>query len=195
MSKRRVRRPQPTTDKRSPEERLEALVRETNLDRAARMLERIEDDLDASREPAPWIAAARTLSERLIISENAFYYFAELFCEPLLYAAATTDPELVRLSTEMRSIEATHGVRDGDYWMPDEATPEWLELNEEWDRLADSFLAKALRGFGHGDVADLRERNLDGFMERVRKGEEELWGSDDEDLDDEIASPIYPDRR
>src|SRR3954470_6194375 len=98
MSRRRTRRPQPTTDARTPEQRLEALVREDNLDRAERMLMRIRDDLDATRSPGPWIDAARTLSERLIISDDALYYFSEMFSECVVFAAAETDPELQRLS-------------------------------------------------------------------------------------------------
>src|SRR6185437_5445948 len=52
-------------------------LHEPNRDRARRMLIRIRRDLDAQPEPGPWIAAARTLSERLIISFDALYYFAD----------------------------------------------------------------------------------------------------------------------
>jgi hypothetical protein len=93
MSRRRNRRPKPTTDVRTPDERLEAFAREKNLERAERMLVRIADDLDGGEDPAPWIAAARTLSERLIISDDAFHFLTDVFTESILLDASTTDPE------------------------------------------------------------------------------------------------------
>jgi len=54
--------------------RLEALCRERNAERSRRTLVRIRGDLDSKPEPGPWIAAARTLSERLIISESSLYW-------------------------------------------------------------------------------------------------------------------------
>src|SRR5438045_1162892 len=61
--RRRARRPAPTTDQRSPEARLEAMVREPNPERKHRTFARILDDLDAKPEPEPepWLDAARTL--------------------------------------------------------------------------------------------------------------------------------------
>src|SRR5262245_18384759 len=95
--RRRRRPPPPTTDRRTPEERLEAMVREDNPDRAHRMFGRILDDLDAKPEPGPWISAARTLSERLVISDDAFYYFVEKLTECLVLEGVNSDPELVRI--------------------------------------------------------------------------------------------------
>src|SRR4051794_30850309 len=116
MSRRRNRRPAPTTDQRPPGTRLEALVREPNRDRRERMLARIREDLDTTPEPGPWIDAARTLSERLIISDDAMYYFVELFTECLVYAAPESDPELARIVREMLAIERAHGLRESEYW-------------------------------------------------------------------------------
>src|SRR4051812_16406616 len=112
MRRYKPRRPRPTTDIRSPNERLEALVRETNPDRKDRMLGRILDDLDARPDAGPWISAARLLSDRLIISEAAFYYLAEKFGESVIAKASVDDPELVRLSEEIDAIERAAGLRD-----------------------------------------------------------------------------------
>src|SRR4051812_12096867 len=115
------RRPAATTDRRSPEERLEAMVREPNDDRRHRIFARIRDDLDARPEPGPWISAARTLSERLIISEDAFYYFTGMFVESIMYDASRNDAELVRLYDELEAIERANGLREGEAYLVDEA--------------------------------------------------------------------------
>ena len=183
MSRRRTRRPKPTTDTRSPEQRLEALIREPNPERAHRMLGRIIEDLEAKPEPGPWIAAARTLSERLIISEDAFYYLAQMFNESLLFAASVDDPELSRLRRGMEEIERAHGLREGEYWAIPEATDDWRELNDAWDRRSDELLNSSLRELEHGDLADLREQNPAEFEGRNAKGHSDIWGEDEESDD------------
>jgi hypothetical protein len=181
MSRRRNKRPPPTTDRRSPEERLEALIRETHQDRADRMMSRILDDLDANPEPAPWVAGARTLSERLVISEDAFYYLAELFVDCLLPTAAASDAELVRIHTEMQTIERAHGLREDDHWHDDEAPDEWRALDDEWGRRADDIVDAYLREHGNRDVADLRAKKRAEFDQRVEKGRVDVWGADEAD--------------
>jgi hypothetical protein len=184
MSRRRTRRPQATTDQRTPEQRLEALVREPNLERAHRMLMRIRDDLDANPEPGPWIAGARTLSERLIISENSFHYLAEILAECLMFAASSSDPVLCRIRDEIASIERAHGLREDESWHIDDGPAEWRSLNAAWDRRADEIFAADLRRFGNADLADLVERNREEFERRSVQGRIELWGEDDTDSAD-----------
>src|ERR1043165_9883707 len=178
--RRRARRPQPTTDQRTPEQRLEALVREPNPERADRMMARIRNDLDARPVIGPWIAGARTLSERLIISENAFYYFTELFTDNLMFEVSQTDGELCRLRDAMEAIERAHGLREGEYWLTFEGPDEWRVLDDEWNRRADVVVNSVLRELGHGDVADLREGDPAAFQERCAKGRVEIWGEEDE---------------
>jgi hypothetical protein len=179
---RSIRKPDPTTDRRTPEERLEAFVREKYADRAERMWARILDGLDAAPEPAPWISAARTLSERLIISEDAFYWFVEGFTECLVLHASENDPELLRLRAEMDQIEKTHGLREGEYWTLDDAPSDWRALSDEWEDRAEAIVNDALRGSGNADVAQLRESEPSVYESRVMKGGDELWhhGDDEE---------------
>jgi hypothetical protein len=180
MSRRRTRRLQPTTDQRTPEQRLEALCREPNRERSLRTLARIRHDLDGNPDPGPWIAAARTLSERLIISENAFYYFAELFTECVVLAASDSDPALCRTRDEMEDIERAHGLRDDEYWRPDDAPDDWRALNDAWDRRADEIVVSCLRETANADLADLREQNPREFERRSTQGRIDLWGEDDD---------------
>lgn len=185
MSRRRNRRPSPTTDQRPPEARLEGLVREPNPERARRMLRRIRDDLDATIESGPWIAGARTLNERLIISDDTLYYFVELFTECLVYEGSRSDSELVRISDEMQQIERAHGLGEDDYWRIDEAPAEWRSLNDAWERRADEIVDSRLRELGHADIADLRRQKPDEFDQRTSKGRIDLFGEDDEAVGDE----------
>jgi hypothetical protein len=179
MSRRRIRRPSPTTDQRSPEERLEALVREPNPDRAHRMMRRIRGDLERNPQPGPWITAARTLSERLIISEDAFYYFADMFLESIMMHASRSDPELGRLMNEIDAIERAHGLTENEAWHVNEGPPDWRALNDAWDRRADDIMVAALRENGDVDLATLREQNPDEFEARASRGYRDVWGEDE----------------
>jgi hypothetical protein len=183
---RSIRKPEPTTDRRTPEERLEAFVREKYADRAERMWARILDGLDAVPEPAPWISAARTLSERLIISEDAFYWFVEGFTECLVLQASQSDPMLLQLREAMQQIERAHGLRDGEFWEMEEAPSDWRALSDEWQDRAEAIVNEALRGSGNADVAQIRESNPSEYESRVTKGGDELWhhGDDDEEPTD-----------
>jgi hypothetical protein len=147
------------------------------------MLSRIRDDLDANPDPGPWIAGARALSERLIINESSFYYFAELFTECVVFAASNSDPALCRLRDEMEAIERAHGLRDDEFWAIDDAPPEWRDLNDAWDRRADEIVVSHWRQAGNTDLADVRERNPDEFERRSEQGRIDLWGEDPADED------------
>ncbi len=160
------------------------MVREPNPDRKHRTFARILDDLDANPEPAPWLDAARTLSDRLLISEDTFYYFTEMLMECIVAAAAGTDPQLVSATNEMVDIERAHGLREDEGWTIGEATDEWRHLNESWERRADEIVNGRLREAGHADVAALREKNGEEFYGRAAKGRTDLWGEDEEDIDD-----------
>jgi len=157
------------------------MAREPNHERALRMMSRIRNDLDASPDPAPWLAAARTLSERLIISEHSWYYLAELLTECLVYKGSSEDPELVRLYAEMERIEREHGLAEDEYWHIHEAPAEWRALEAAWNQRADAIVNAYLREWGHADVAELRENNRDEFDSFGAKGRIDLWGPDDDD--------------
>ena len=179
---RSIRKPDPTTDRRTPEERLEAFVREKYADRAERMWARILDGLDLAPEPAPWISAARTLSERLIISEDAFYWFVEGLTECLVLHASETDPTLLQLREAMQQIERAHGLREDQYWDLDNAPSEWRTLSDEWEDRAEAIVNEALRASGNADVAQMRESEPSQYQSRVTKGGDVLWhrGDDEE---------------
>jgi hypothetical protein len=145
---------------------------------------RIRHDLEESTDPdpAPWLAAARTLSERLIISESSFYYFAEIFTECMIFSASAADPELVGIRDEMDGIEIAYGLAEGQIWPLEEAPVEWAELNDKWNARANEIVVTTLRRAGHADLAEVRETNLRDFDRRVDKGRIELFGAD-EDFD------------
>lgn len=176
------RRPAPTTDTRSPDERLEALVREDNNDRRERMIMRIREGLEASPETiGAWLGAARTLADRLIIGEDAYWYLAYLLAECALFAASSQDEELVQLGAEVDAIEEAHGLTEDETFHDDDAPEDWTALNEAWGRRADAVIADVLRASGHVDVADALLNDRAAFERRTDKGYEEIWGEEPED--------------
>jgi len=166
------------------------MVREPNPDRKRRTFARILDDLDANPEPAPWLDAARTLSDRLLISEDTFYYFTEKLTECIVAAAAGADPQLLSFANEMVDIERAHGLREDEGWTIDEAPEEWRRLNETWDHRAEEIVNGTLREAGHADVAVLREKDRDEFDGRAAIGQTDLWGEDDEEEDDWLGPAV-----
>ena len=85
-------------DKRPPLARLESVVSETARERKGRIMSRIIIELDASADPGPWIAAARSLEARALISFDAAVHFAERFLECISFRASTIDSEMLRIS-------------------------------------------------------------------------------------------------
>jgi hypothetical protein len=158
------------------------MAREPSRERALRTMNRIRTDLDAHPDPAPWLAAARTLSERLIISEDSWYYLAEMFTECLVYRGSAEDPELVGLYAEMQAMERAHGLTEDEHWFIDEAPPEWRALEHAWNQRADAIVNAYLRESGHADAAELRENDRRDYEGRSAKGRTDLWGPD-EDLE------------
>ena len=101
-----------TDDKRPPLGRLRTLVLEPARARSGRMMKRIRTELDDTREPGPWITAARTLAAEGVISADAVYYFVEILLECSTLHAAAHDGEMLRLEHEMDQVKRAHGLRD-----------------------------------------------------------------------------------
>lgn len=140
------------------------------------MLERIRVELFRSRDPGPWIAAARTLAATAVITENASLYLIEIFLETITFHAAATDAELVRIEGEMERIKREHGLTEDEDWYVDEGPEEWQALAAAWDRRDDAIRVAMLRTLGHDEVAELLERDPVGFQERSSAGHQEFWG-------------------
>jgi hypothetical protein len=183
--RRRRRGPAPTTDARPVDERLEALVRESNPDRRDRMMQRIRAGIESAPDTVTaWIRAARVLADRLIIGEDAFHYFANIFAESVMIEASGTDAELVRLYAEIEAIERANGLAEDESYDANDAPEDWLALNAKWEARFDTILADAIRASGFADVADLLLLRRAEFDARCERGHSEIWG-DDDGLDDD----------
>ena len=178
---RSIRRPEATTDSRSPEVRLEAFVREQYDDRADRMWARIIFGIEETGDIAPWMSAARTLSERLIISEDAFYSLVHQFSEALMFYLAAADPKLQRVSADIENLKRAHGLAEDEEWHIHEGPDEWRALNDQWNARADVALDERMRAAGVGDVLEMQESDPAQFRRRVTKGSRELFGGVDEE--------------
>lgn len=144
------------------------------------MMERIHDDLYHSREPSPWIAAARTLAAEGQISENASLYLVEIFLECITFDAMEHDPEMLRLEAEMARIRHEHGLTEDEDFLLSEGPADWLALTKEWDLRDAEIRIARLRALGHADVAELMESRSEEFETRASEGHEEFWGPKEE---------------
>lgn len=156
-------------------------MRERAEERRERMMMRIREDLETAPDVIPeWARAARTLADRLIISHKAYFYLAYFFAECALYSASVSDPELVRLSAEVETIERSYGLREDESFHLDDAPEDWSALNDQWNARADLIIDGVLRAAGCADVAEaMRDRNA--FDTLTDEGRREIWR--DEALD------------
>ncbi len=168
-------------DKRPPLIRLATLVAEPAAARSGRILWRIREELDRNPDPGPWIAAARALAAEGTISDDAVFYFVEIFLECVTAHAAVNDPEMVRLGEEMIGIERAHGLDEDEAWLVSEAPAEWHALNAAWDRRDYEIRVAMLRALGHDDIANVLEQDPREFELREAAGHQDLWG----EIDDE----------
>jgi len=175
------RQPAATTDARPPAERLEAMVREKNDERRERMLGRIRAEIRGPSELIPWMRGARELADRLITSDDTFYYLAGLFLDSAFDGVVYVDEELVRLSQAIDDIERAHGLREDESFVLQDAPDEWTALNTQWDARMDAILADMLKGAGQTDVAALHQRDRAEFERRAEKGYADFWRDDFED--------------
>lgn len=162
------------------------MFREPSAERSRRMMMRITTELERAAEPnpGPWIAAARSLHARSLITENAALYLVEMFLESITFWAMDNDPEMLRLHDEIDRVKREHGLAEDEDWYLHEGPEEWRLLTEEWDRRDYALRTAALRVLGHDDIADLLERDPDDFDHRTSLGHREFWG---ERADEDVA--------
>jgi hypothetical protein len=140
------------------------------------MLARIAEELARTPEPGPWIAAARTLAAQSVITENAALYLVEHFLECLTFHAIGHDPEMMRIQDGIDRVKREHGLGEDEDWYVDEGPAEWQALNADWERRDDEIQRATLRALGHGDLADLMQRDLEEYESRAEAGYYEFWG-------------------
>jgi len=180
--RRQRRRPAPTTDRRPPEVRLEAMIREQYDDRRLRMWDRILDEIEIEQNAAMWLAAASTLRDRLIIGDDETYHLAARLTEHALFRGPG-DAELLRIGDEIEAIGRAHGLAPGAAFPEGEAPDEWLQLDAAWGARADELMSQVMRDGGLADVADAFVRQRAKFDEREEEGRRRIWGDDDPALD------------
>jgi len=165
------------------------MAREKYDDRRWRMLERITMDV-ATSSAVPWLSAASTLRDRLVIGEDETYFLARLFTERWLFASAS-DPELLRLADEIEAVGTAHGLRPGEAFAPGEGPDEWHRLEKAWGARDDQMMADLMRDGGLPDVAEAFLNHRATFEGRDAEGRRRLRGVDDayEEYDEYLDEP------
>lgn len=166
------------------------MVREANEDRRHRMFERILDDLDASQAVVPWLNAIATLRDRLIIGEPETCHLAAMFAESAMFGAVR-DPELDRIVADMQNIERENGLRPDESYSLDDAPPDWLALNTEFESRADVLTAQLFRDGGLADLARMYVDRAAHFDDQCEEGRRRLWELpfDDDDVEEHPRGP------
>ena len=77
-------------------------------------------------------------------------------------------PEIEQLSKHMRKVEATHGLKPGEYWLKKDAPPEFRSLSAKWDAAADARFADTIAELEGGTVSRMFATNRPAF-DRLRE--------------------------
>lgn len=77
---------------------------------------------------------------------------------------------LGHLDDRLRAVEKKHGLREGEFWSPDEAPPEYEELRLEHQRAWDELFADTLEKYGEREMAELFRTDDDEFERRSETG-------------------------
>jgi hypothetical protein len=181
MPSRRLRPEQPLTDRRTPRDRLAALLNEKSRGRKRRLMSKIRTALMREPEPAPWIAAAISLRDQGTLTDDAAAYFTDIFLECITDEAAETDRDMLDIFEEIDEIARAHGLTEDDYWTTDREPPEVRALNDQWERRANEINGEYLRAHGHEEYARLVESNDAEWEARTSRGFRDVWGEDAEE--------------
>jgi hypothetical protein len=78
------------------------------------------------------------------------------------------DRELQPLLRAMAEVERRHGLAEDEFFGPDDAPDEWLELDRHYEAVLDDRLEGVLAEFGLDDLLELRRRDRAGY-DRMRE--------------------------
>ncbi len=137
----------------SPISRLEAVVANAAHAREDRTFHAIRIEVDQLPDPSAWLAAARSLEVRGLISAESAVYLSEIFLEGVSEHAGETDAELLRLDEEMDRVMRAHGLDEDEFWEMGEEPPEYRVLSDAWNRRDAAVQAAVLRSAGNDALA------------------------------------------
>lgn len=139
------------------------------------MIVRIHKQLERVPEPGPWINATCALVAETVLTEDAAYSLIDGFLEYVTQVSFESDPEMLRILRELARVRREHGLPEGEDWCVGEGPEEWVELNEAWERRDHEIRVATLRALGHGEIAEVLERDPEEFRRRSDRGDADLW--------------------
>ena len=83
-----------------------------------------------------------------------------MFAESALFGAVR-DPEIDRIVADMQNIERENGLRPDESYSLEDAPPDWLALNTEFESRADAMTTQLFRDGGLADLARMYQRLAD----------------------------------
>jgi hypothetical protein len=165
--------PSPPKRRISAKERFEAVLSSATLEHAHELLSGMHILVDLFDKPDRWVSAIVQLRDAQAISTDESVFFLDLFLDNLVGEANETDPQLLDVANQLRSLEASHGVGEDEPW-PFDPPPEFSELNERWQRRADQIVVDYLRSQAANEAADLLERSRDDYEASETRGRAEF---------------------
>lgn len=120
------------------------------------------------------ITATRILRDTGQLDRAIAFHLIAYFAEWGIGEFTDKDPALRSAADRMHEIERAYGVDPEYSFAVDEAPPEWLAINAEWDRRADELEIGLLHAVGEPDMAAMRELRPKDYESRREEGRARL---------------------
>ena len=109
------------------------------------------------------IKAYQNLREAGIIGKEHAYH--EIFCavERITDEKFKDSEKIKKIYSKLDKLERYYGLKEGEYFPPEDAPPDIRALQIEWDLAHYEMLADILKGFGEIELAHLLLNNEEEF--------------------------------
>ncbi len=129
------------------------------------------------------IKALQTLKEAGEIEKEHAYHEIFYAVETIADEKITGSEKLKKISSKIDKLEKSYGLKEGEFFLPEDAPPDIRALQIEWDLAHYEMLADILKDFEEIELAHLLLNNKEEFdrvtdMGRKQEIEAERDGSD-----------------
>lgn len=150
------------------------IAQNANTEYAQQLVRDIRELLDTGAAIEPWSNAVQLARDLGAIGSVESYYLIDIMTEEVIGSLTDRDEILVGLRDQMDAIELEHDLGEDESFYLDDAPPEWLALNRQWDRRFQDLHVELLRRIGEPGIANDIVLRPDENSTKVHEGWQQL---------------------
>ena len=137
----------------SPSDFIRQLPSALGTPRARELVEFAHLALNFGGELDEWIHEVQGARDSGAIGAAVARFLIFKFVDFVVALNRDKDPRLKAISAHINRIEREHGLKEGEYWHPDEGPAEWQALNREYEAAENTLQAEMFHRFGELELA------------------------------------------